>query len=175
MKTSSFFTNMGVGGRANMKYMECRHIKSNGCKCEAVALSGLPYCYFHMRLHRARHCKNGEPNASNPIDMPVIEDRTDVQFALTQVLQGLGAKRLKPRDARTFLYGLQIAAQLVDRSKHLRATDFVQDLTTNAEGEEMGPGKVICEDDEDCDDCPFSDNCPHCVPVDDDDDEEEGD
>ncbi|MGD0479667.1 MAG: hypothetical protein ABSA42_05815 [Terracidiphilus sp.] len=99
-----------------MGYMECRHIKSNGCKCKSPALRDKPYCYFHMRLHRMIHAAKAESAAAPgaaldaTIEIPVMEDRTAVQFALTQVLQGLGAKRLEPRRAGQLLYGLQIAS-----------------------------------------------------------------
>jgi hypothetical protein len=31
-------------------FHECRHIKTNGERCHASALSRKPYCYFHMNL-----------------------------------------------------------------------------------------------------------------------------
>jgi hypothetical protein len=31
----------------------CRHIKSNGIQCHAVALSNSVFCYFHSRLQPA--------------------------------------------------------------------------------------------------------------------------
>ena len=30
----------------------CRHIKTNGIRCQSAALSGESFCYFHERLHR---------------------------------------------------------------------------------------------------------------------------
>lgn len=143
-------------------YMECRHIKANGCKCGAVALRGMPYCYYHMRLHRSAHSiKSVKRDA--PIDIPPVEDCTAVQLALSQVLQDLGAKRIDPRRAGQILYGLQIASQIVDhRTKFISADEYVQNPTTDAEGDELGPEKFVCDDEDiDCDDCPFVDRCPN--------------
>jgi len=152
-------------------YMECRHIKTNGCKCQSPALCGMSYCYFHMRLHRAAHGQNGESGAA--IEMPVVEDRTSVQLALTRILQEMAARRLKPRDARLFLYGLQIASQIADPPRLAFKDDLVQSLTTNKDGEEIGPDEYVCDDDDDCNECPYSEVCPRSNAGDD--DEEDGD
>jgi hypothetical protein len=149
-----------------MTYMECRHIKSNGCKCKSPALRGMPYCYFHMRLHRSAHA--GESKSGAAIDVPAIEDRTDVQLALTRILQELGAKRLKPRDAGLFLYGLQIASQVVDRPHLIFSEEYVQTLTTDKDGDELAPDVYVCNDDDDCEKCPFVETCNKWVYLDND-------
>ena len=149
-----------------MSYMECRHIKSNGCKCEAPALRGLPYCYFHARLHRALHRQKAEAAPALPdavLDLPAVEDRTAVQLALTQVLQGMGAKRIDPRRGTQLLYGLQIAAQLIDPARPIEDSEYVQTLTTGEDGDELGPQQFICEKDEKCDDCSYVDQCTRWV------------
>ena len=30
----------------------CRHLKTNGHRCQSPALNGEPFCYFHVRLHK---------------------------------------------------------------------------------------------------------------------------
>ncbi|HKO20755.1 MAG TPA: hypothetical protein VJU82_17910 [Acidobacteriaceae bacterium] len=30
----------------------CRHLKTNGLRCQSPALNGEPFCYFHVRLHK---------------------------------------------------------------------------------------------------------------------------
>ena len=30
----------------------CRHLKTNGLRCQSPALKGEPFCYFHARLHK---------------------------------------------------------------------------------------------------------------------------
>jgi len=148
-----------------MSYMECRHIKSNGCKCEAPALRGMPYCYFHARLHRALRNQKAE-SASVPapipdavLDLPAVEDRTAIQLALTQVLQGMGSKRIDPRRGTQILYGLQIAAQLIDPPRTIEDSEYVQSLTTSEEGDELGPQQFICDKDEKCDECLYKSEC----------------
>ncbi len=148
-----------------MSYMECRHIKSNGCKCEAAALRGMPYCYFHVRLHRTLRNHKAEsasasaalPNAV--LDLPAVEDRTAIQLALTQVLQGMGSRRIDPRFGTQLLYGLQIAAQLIDPPRTIKDSEYVQELTTSEEGDELGPQQFICGKEEKCDECPYKSEC----------------
>ena len=156
-------------GETGMGYMECRHIKSDGCKCKSPALREKPYCYFHMRLHRTMHAAKAQsaaaPGAASDatIEVPAIEDRSAVRFALTQVLQGLGAKRLEPRRASQLLYGLQIAAQLVERNYGILPSDYVQSLTADEEGDELAPEEYDCDKDEDCNECPYVDKCTNWV------------
>lgn len=149
-----------------MRYMECRHIKSNGCKCQSPALSGMPYCYFHARLHRALHNQKAvsaaapAPGPDAVLDLPAVEDRTAIQLALTQVLQGMGSMRIDPRRGTQLLYGLQIATQLIDPRESVKTEECVQSVTTSEEGDELGPQEFICDPDVDkCDGCPFVNDC----------------
>ncbi len=167
------------GGNRQMSYMECRHIKSNGCKCQAVALRGMPYCYFHARLHRALRNHIAE-SASVPaavpgvaLDLPAVEDRTAIQLALTQVLQGMGSRRIDPRFGTQLLYGLQIAAQLIDPPRTIDDSEYVQNLTLSEEGDELGPQEFICEKGENCDECPYVDQCTNEVETGDEDNQDE--
>jgi hypothetical protein len=43
----------------------CRHIKTNGLQCRAVALTDAPFCYFHTRLH-ARQINYRPNEATRP-------------------------------------------------------------------------------------------------------------
>ena len=96
-------------------YQLCRHIMPNGTRCHSPALLGTPYCYFHTRLHcfAAEKSHGGE----EPIKISVLEDRSAIQIALAQVLNGLASSKLDPRRAGLFLYGLQIASQNVERKR----------------------------------------------------------
>ncbi|HKN22271.1 MAG TPA: hypothetical protein VJX73_12680 [Terracidiphilus sp.] len=158
-----------------MGYMECRHIKSDGCKCKAPALCDKPYCYFHARLHRTLHAAKAESASASgaasdaAIEVPAIEDRTAVRFALTQVLQALASKRLEPRRASQLLYGLQIASQLVERDPFIFSSEYVQSLAADEEGDELAPKKYVCREEDDCDECPYVDNCTHFVTTDEED------
>jgi hypothetical protein len=144
-------------------YKECRHIKTNGLKCESPALRGKPYCYFHTRLHNLARAP--KPAADEPIKLPVLEDSSTIQFALAQVLDGLGSSRLDPRRAGLLLFALQIASQHVQRNPFVYKGNVVQSLTLSPEGDELAPEKHVCDDDEDCNDCPESNTCERCVTV----------
>ena len=147
-----------------MAYMICRHIKSSGRKCDAPAMRGLPYCYFHMKLHRRLHHQPSATAAdSTPgklddaaLDLPVMEDLTAVRLALTQVIQDLGAKRLDYHRAGRLLYGIQIASQLVERPKYEYNHDSVQNVTTGDDGDELGPADYECGNEDSCSKCPFA-------------------
>ncbi len=34
-----------------MRYLLCRHIKTNGVQCQSPSLADAQYCFFHARLH----------------------------------------------------------------------------------------------------------------------------
>ena len=40
----------------------------------------------------------------------------------------------------------------------------------DSQGSDLAPGKYVCADKDDCNDCPYSDDCPCCVPAGDDED-----
>jgi hypothetical protein len=168
-----------------MRYMECRHIKPNGCKCQSPSLRGQPYCYFHIGLHRKLHrgpaaaaasAPTSSPSSDAILDIPFVEDRTAIQMALTQVLQNLGTRSIDPRRAGQLLYGLQIASQLVDDS-FISQTQYVQTVNLTDDGAELGPEAFGCTGDEECDQCPYAvpGKCDrwHCGGDDDDEEEEE--
>jgi len=138
-------------------YKECRHIKTNGCKCEAAALSGRPFCHFHARLHGMAHSRKVAPG--DPLELPVLEDRSAVLLALTQVIEAMGSARLEPRRAGQFLYALQIAAQVVGQREYILPENYVQNLTYTPDGEELGPEKEVCQCPDDCQDCPKRNRC----------------
>jgi hypothetical protein len=88
-------------------YKECRRIMPTGARCQSPVLRGGAYCYFHLGLHRMLHSRPVSPDA--PVAIPLLEDTTAVQMALTHVLGALNFSRLDPRRAGLLLYGLQIA------------------------------------------------------------------
>jgi hypothetical protein len=64
-------------------FHECRHIKTNGERCHAAALSGKPYCYFHMNLRRMHSPRPADQH----FQLPPIEDNASILIALGQVLR----------------------------------------------------------------------------------------
>jgi hypothetical protein len=142
-------------------HTECRHIKTNGRKCGSPSLQGMPYCYFHTRLHNL--AKAPKPAPEEPITLPVLEDSSAIQLALTQILQGLASKNLDPRSAGLCLYALQIATQHVQRNQLIFLDEVVQSVTLSPEGDELAPQKHVCGKNEECEDCPDVNTCEKVV------------
>ena len=113
---------------------ECRHIMTSGKKCEAPALKGSPFCYFHTKLHRIAK-QASDP--TGPIDIPVLEDRCAIQLAIAQVLKALVNGAIDRPRASLLLYGLQIASQNVDRKPWAIPIGTVDAITRTRDGDEI--------------------------------------
>src|SRR5258708_33429133 len=65
----------------------CRHIKTNGTRCQSPALTGELWCYFHHRLHQRhagfrRNSSNVDYRLPGPhIELAPLEDRESIQLA----------------------------------------------------------------------------------------------
>jgi hypothetical protein len=114
----------------------CRHIKTNGKRCQSPSLGLSAFCYFHSRLHRrhknllensstlARFNPNpatspsGAPQylpdyaAQNPIelDLPPVEDAESIQVSISLLIAALARNRIDAKRAAVLLYGLQLAS-----------------------------------------------------------------
>ena len=114
----------------------CRHIKTNGKRCQSPSLGISAFCYFHSRLHR-RHrnlventsalvepnptpttSATGKPQylpddaTQNPIelDLPPVEDAESIQVSISLLIAALARNRIDPKRAAVLLYGLQLAS-----------------------------------------------------------------
>jgi len=56
----------------------CRHIKTNGKRCQSPALGELAYCYYHARTHSM-----ASPNyiKFDDLKLPLLEDSASIQIA----------------------------------------------------------------------------------------------
>jgi hypothetical protein len=138
-------------------YSQCRHIMPSGARCKSPALHDKPYCYFHTSLQRYRNAPKGSEN--EPFDIPVLEDSSAIQIALSQVLTALGTYQLDSRRAGLFLYGLQIASQVTARPSDRVPADSIRSVCNEADGEDLAPEKSVCEIPKDCRTCPTSSDC----------------
>jgi hypothetical protein len=114
----------------------CRHIKTNGKRCQSPTLGLSAFCYFHSRLHR-RH-RNLLENSSalaipgpNPttsvsgtpqylpdcaaqipieLDLPPVEDAESIQVSISLLIAALARNRIDPKRAAVLLYALQLAS-----------------------------------------------------------------
>ena len=68
---------------ANSK--SCTHIKVNGVRCEAPALRGEQFCYFHQHAHRGVR----RPPRPRLHPRALIESQESIQASLMEVINGL--------------------------------------------------------------------------------------
>ena len=146
-----------------MPYQFCRHIKSNGERCESPRLRTGNFCHFHNRLHQQHRLavsggrnsevmlpvldKSGtlvgmEPAPTQTLDLGPLEDRTSVQMAISTVLNALAAGRLERSRATALLYGLQLASSncMSHKCEHGYAFRPVSDVEITPEGAIPRPG-----------------------------------
>ena len=119
------------------KFAVCRHVKTNGRRCQSPALTGGALCYFHRNLHRAhRRPLTAEKLVStwqeetlqafrgggedplaiaraypqqNDINFPPLEDAVSVQLATSMLFQAIATGSIHFKRARMLLYTLKIA------------------------------------------------------------------
>jgi hypothetical protein len=134
-----------------MQLTLCRHIKTNGTRCQSPSLTGELRCYFHSRLHqshkRFRHndATRGYLIPGQHIELNTLEDRESVQVALSVVINALATGNLDTRRATALLYGLQLAsnnaARLVSQPY---APRVIRDVEPGPDGLDLAqPGATI--------------------------------
>jgi hypothetical protein len=125
-------------------FQECRHIKASGTKCQAPALKDEKFCYFHTRsrAHAKRHVDHWEA-----IEIPLLEDRSAIQRALSEVGNAIANNRIDPKRAGLLLYTLQIASQNAKNQAEIVGGGLqVREVTQSEEGIDLGP-EVTSEED----------------------------
>ena len=146
-----------VGGYT--MYRTCRHIKPNGLRCESPALRESYFCYFHSKLHglgAEQYEKYG------PMRLPTPEGPASIQLSIAKITDALINGRIDPKRAGQLLYAMQIASQNLESHRRSQVDRQVQSMTTTSQGEELAPDEYVCDDDDDCNQCPFAtrDQCP---------------
>ena len=136
-------------------YQICRHIKTNGLRCQSPALEGTAYCYFHSRVHTMAKAKT---SVFDDIKLPMLEDSASIQVAISQIVAAFLSSRIDARRTGLLLYALQIASQNIDRASSSEEFETVHSMTVTGEGDELAPEKEICEDG-DCASCNERDTC----------------
>ena len=158
-------------------YYECRHIMPNGARCHSPALREKDYCYFHARLHSPAEPSPAAPEATpaavEPRKLPVLEDRSAILVALSQVVNDLNSKRLDPRRAGQILFALQIASQNVERRQDVLPFFGVRAVFPSPEGQEIASELRICEEADECSACEEKDTCKAFQPEEDEDDDDD--
>jgi hypothetical protein len=111
----------------------CHHIKMNGTQCGSPALTTERFCFFHF-LHVPRNIAVEPPDRTPPDNfvLPILENATAVQLAVTQVTALLLRGRISDRRARILLCALRMAAENLNRmdTEKPRPTQMIFDLKT---------------------------------------------
>ena len=136
-------------------YQVCRHIKTNGLRCQSPALKGSTYCYYHTLKQRAASSTCG---FWDDLRFPDLEDAMDIQLSLSEVLEAIASSRIDSRRAGLILYTLQIASQNLRRVRMPAAGETVHVTTLSSDGKELAPVLTVCEP-EDCLGCPQRTTC----------------
>jgi hypothetical protein len=151
----------------------CRHIKSNGIQCHAVALRDGHFCYFHKRLNEGhslyRSTMVGKRRLLDRgfiIPIPPLEDRVSVQLALSEVINALACNFIDSKRANALFFGLKLAAanakglETITEPKamvrdYTHAPDILESVAV-----ELAPAGRTCEIDEPAESAPTEDHEP---------------
>ena len=136
-------------------HFACRHIMSDGVRCQAAAMRASNFCYYHTK-NRSR----ARLGAMEDFVIPIPEDKASIRTSIAQTLNALISKRIDAKTAGLILYGLQLALQSVPKSMTL-PSDLVRDVTQSSEGEELAPAECV-HPGSDCSGCSRADTCEHC-------------
>ncbi len=78
------------------KRFQCRHILTSGRRCRSASLRGEQFCYYHHTTRRPAPRHRGVHPEHAIFELPAIDDRAGVQFALAQVLARVATDQLDP-------------------------------------------------------------------------------
>jgi len=86
-------------------YRNCRHVQPSGLRCKSPSMRGSMFCYFHARLH------------GPAVELPPLETPEDLRESVAMVMRVLASSRIDEGRAKALLYGLQVAAQVLNSGK----------------------------------------------------------
>ena len=99
-----------MNARTQSEYPLCRHIKTNGRRCQSPTRAHSAFCYHHQKLHRSRPIIiDATPALSTHVLHP-LRDARSIQQALSMVVSALAANRIRPSRAGKMLFALQQAS-----------------------------------------------------------------
>jgi len=102
-------TNPSPSSEPAPKRFQCRHILTSGRRCRSASLRGEQFCYYHHTTRRPAPRHRGVHPQQSIFEMPLIDDREGIQFALAQILNFLTTGQLDPKRANPILYTLKLA------------------------------------------------------------------
>ena len=123
------------------KRYHCRHIFIDGRQCGSPSLRNEQFCYYHHNTRRGAAARALFRNAlASGYALPVPEDEKAIQQSLHLIIQKLVTSELDPKRAGLVLYGLQIAAQTIDRGpRNTEEEPPISDMTHDTELGDLAP------------------------------------
>jgi hypothetical protein len=88
----------------------CTHTHDSGEICKSPAIRGTALC-FHHTPHKK--IERQFPYESEPFELPKIHSKSNIIFAISEVLQRMAQRRLKRSDANTYLHGFALTARIM--------------------------------------------------------------
>ena len=79
---------------------QCRYVFAHGRHCRSWAIRGHQYCHRHGRWQEAR--------VDGPIEIPLMEDPSAVEFVASQTIRALSWGHIPPENGRAILYGCRM-------------------------------------------------------------------
>jgi hypothetical protein len=128
-----------------MPYELCRHVKSNGRRCESPALRKRSWCFYHDRLHTShrsiRAAKATLPDT--PLRIPTLEDPESIQIGLSLVVEALATGRLDDKRASLLIRALQAASRNVGQVRNNPYyKSVVREFTPTLDGLALAPAQM---------------------------------
>lgn len=131
-------------------YTICRHIKTNGQRCGSPSLRDNYFCYYHDKIHNV----GAEPHMKyGPLQLPAPEDLASVQLSVARINAAVINGTIDLKKATTLLYGLQIAAQYINRAQKFDESKTVLSAELTIQGDELAPDESIRNSDGDGNQC----------------------
>jgi hypothetical protein len=96
----------------------CRHVHADGRQCGSPALRRESFCYFHhsTRRPKANPGKFRYLDATEPFELPIVEDIPSALSVAAQILCRIASNDLDTNRAGKMLYNLQIITTLLARA-----------------------------------------------------------
>jgi hypothetical protein len=106
---------------------QCRHIFTEGRRCQSPCLRQQDLCYFHQTTRPA----SAPPQHTHPeaFTLPMPEDRAAIQLALGHIIARIAAGTLNARRAGLLLYALQIASLNLPKAQPSDPDTQVDEIT----------------------------------------------
>jgi hypothetical protein len=99
--------------KTSMGAQICQHVRVGGQRCTQPARRNSNFCRFHTSALQTTPANLAELTQQ----LPVLEDYASIQIAIMKVVQYIMKRPYDAQSARAILYGLQLAANNLARSK----------------------------------------------------------